>query len=255
MIPKIIHYCWFGSNPMPPIVLKCIESWKAKMPDYEIKLWNEENVPIKEYKFMKDAYSVKKWAFVSDYARYWILYQYGGFFLDCDVEALDSFEKLRNQNIFFAFNKHVKKSVLFVNPGLIIGAIPHCNIIKDILDKYDSVSFLNEVGKPNLHYSSPRILTNYLIENSNIEIYDKVQHLSNGVTIYSTDYFDPINPRKLYGNKLEITPNTVGIHHCAASWVPRSRKIRLYLSIIIRNIFGDKLIDTLRGKEKMVYGQ
>ena len=253
MIPKIIHYCWFGNNPMPKIVLDCIQSWHEIMPDYEIKLWNESNVPINDHKFMRDAYSVRKWAFVSDYARYWILSKHGGFFLDCDVEALKRFDQLAENKIFFSFNKHVKKSVLFVNPGLIIGVEPNNKTISDILNFYDSISFLNKQGNPQLQYSSPRILTNYLIKQKGLMIKDELQVLSDDILIYPTEYFDPINPRKLFGNKLEKTENTVGIHHCAASWVPLSKKIKLWLSIISRNVFGDETIDRIRGKEKTKY--
>lgn len=253
MIPKIIHYCWFGKKELPDIVKHCIKSWERVMPDYEIRFWNEENVPINDFKFMKDAYSVGKYAFVSDYARYWILKQYGGFFLDSDVEVLKRFDILRGESIFFAFNKHIKQSVLFVNPGLIIGVEPNNEVIGEILQKYNSISFLGHDGKPQLQYSSPRILTDYLLRKCGLEIKDCIQRLNNGIVIYPTDYFDPINPRKLFGNKLEMTDNTIGIHHCAASWVPMKKKVLMFLSIVSRNVFGDALIDLLRGKEQMKY--
>lgn len=253
MIPKIIHYCWFGDNPYPNIVKKCISSWQKIMPDYEIKLWNEKNVPVQEYRFMKDAYKVGKYAFVSDYARYWILKRHGGFFLDCDVETIRRFDDLRENRLVFAFNKHVKKNILFVNPGLIIGVEKDNPIINDILSIYDKLNFLTTNGQPNLRYSSPRILTKYLLENTELKQEDKCQNLPNGIKILSTDFFDPMNPRTLrMGVEFDITENTHGIHHNAASWVPRSEKTKRIISILLRRIFGDKNIDKLRGKEKQI---
>ena len=87
-IPKIIHYCWFGRNPLPPMAIKCIESWKKYLPDFEIKEWNEDNFDIAINPYVEEAYHMKKYAFVSDYARFWILYNYGGLYFDIDVELL-----------------------------------------------------------------------------------------------------------------------------------------------------------------------
>ena len=85
MIPKVIHYCWFGGNPKNEVIEKCIDSWKRYCPDYKIIEWNESNYNIVKHPFMKKAYDAKKWAFVSDYARVDILNQYGGVYLDTDV--------------------------------------------------------------------------------------------------------------------------------------------------------------------------
>lgn len=252
MIPKIIHYCWFGNAPLPPIVKKCISSWKKYMPDYEIKRWDENNVPYLEYNFMREAYEAKKYAFVSDQARYWVLMQYGGFFLDTDVEVIKTFDDLRNNKCFFSFNKHIKKNVLFVNPGLIIGTEKENETITDIFQIYTKLHFVDN-GILQLQYSSPRILTKYLLENKNLRIKDECQKLNDGLKIYATDYFDPINPRAFMSrDKLELTVNTFAIHHGAASWVPFSKKVRRTVSIILRNIFGDDFIDKVRGKERQL---
>ena len=92
MIPKIIHYCWIGGTPLPEIAKKCIESWKKCCPDYEIREWNESNYDFTQNVYMKEAYEVKKWGFVPDYARLDIIYRYGGFYLDTDVELLKSLD-------------------------------------------------------------------------------------------------------------------------------------------------------------------
>lgn len=252
MIPKVIHYCWFGPNKKPEIVEACISSWRAIMPDYVIKEWNETNVPISEYQFMRDAYTLKKWAFVSDYARYWILKQHGGFFLDTDVEVLKSFNPFLSNKLMFGFAKHIKKNVLFVNPGLVIGVEKSNDVLAEILSRYDNVKFINQDGSANTRLSSPRMLTKYLLETTSLEIKDKLQHLENGITIYPTSYFDPVNPRKLFGIKLKITKDTYAIHHGTASWVTKSQKRRMIMSIILREVFGDSLIDRIRGNEKFV---
>ena len=88
MIPKIIHYCWFGRNPLPDSAKKCIESWRKFFPEYEIKEWNEDNFDVHLIPYVEEAYNAKKYAFVSDYARFWILYFYGGVYFDTDVEVI-----------------------------------------------------------------------------------------------------------------------------------------------------------------------
>ena len=101
MIPKVIHYCWFGGNEMSALEKKCIESWKTQCPDYEIIRWDETNYDVTKNLYMQQAYAAKKWAFVSDYARLDILYQHGGFYLDTDVELLQSLDAQENSKICF----------------------------------------------------------------------------------------------------------------------------------------------------------
>lgn len=250
MIPKKIHYCWFGNSPLPSIVEKCINSWKEIMPDYEVIRWDETNVPYQEYNFMREAYSVKKYAFVSDQARYLILKEHGGFFLDTDVEVIKRLDDLRENKCFFAFNKHVKRNVLFVNPGLIMGAEKNNKTIDEIFKIYCNIHFLVD-GVAQFKYSSPRILTNYLLKFKGLKIKDEYQKLPDDIKVYATDYFDPMNPRTIIaGSKIEITSNTYSIHYGAASWIPFQKKFLRVISIILRNILGDDLVDKIRGKEQ-----
>ena len=100
MIPRIIHYCWFGGNQLPELAQKCIESWKKYFPDYEIKEWNESNFDLNCCDYVKEAYTAKKWAFVSDYARFWILYNYGGLYFDTDVEVIRDMSEIVNRGAF-----------------------------------------------------------------------------------------------------------------------------------------------------------
>lgn len=253
MIPLIIHYCWFGNNPQPDIVKQCIKSWQKFMPNYLIKKWDESNIPISQYKFMKQAYQHEKFAFVSDYARYYILKENGGIFLDCDVEILKSLESLIEHKATFGFNKHIKKNIVFVNPGLFIAIEANHHLTNEILNFYDSIDFINKDGSMNLKYSSPRVITNHLIRYYGLNIEDKSQLLNNEIQILSSDYLDPINPRKIIGNEMQMTKNTYAIHHGAGSWLPFSKRVKRVISIMSREILGDQIIDSIKGKEKMTY--
>lgn len=103
MIPKVIHYCWFGGNPLPDSAKKCISSWRKYLPDFEIKVWNERNFDVKSIPYTREAYRLKKFAFVSDYARMWILYNYGGIYFDTDVEVIKPFNDIILRGNFMGF--------------------------------------------------------------------------------------------------------------------------------------------------------
>lgn len=103
MIPKIIHYCWFGRNPLPPLAQECIASWRKYLPDYEIKEWNEDNFDVNAIPYTAEAYRQKKYAFVSDYARFWIMYHYGGLYFDTDVEVIRPLDDIIAAGNFMGF--------------------------------------------------------------------------------------------------------------------------------------------------------
>lgn len=137
MIPKIIHYCWFGNNTKPDIVKNCIASWRKYCADWEIKEWNEVNFDVESIPYMKEAYEQKKYAFVSDIARLLIVYQLGGVYLDTDVELLGSIESLLKNDAFFAF-----ESDRNINTGLGFGAIAKHKAIKKMLEFYKEKHFV-----------------------------------------------------------------------------------------------------------------
>ena len=131
MIPKIIHYCWFGSNEKSEKIKKCIESWKKYLPDYEIKEWNENNFDIDSHPFVKAAYKAKKWAYVSDYIRAYVIYKYGGIYLDTDILVLDNFDRFLNNRAFVGFeNPQYPFTAVF-------GAEPGHPLVKDMIEYYD----------------------------------------------------------------------------------------------------------------------
>ena len=133
MIPKTIHYCWFGGNPYPPLVEQCIDSWKGQLPDYQIKRWDESNSPIDNCRFAKHAFKIKRWAFVADYVRLYALYHEGGIYLDTDMFVLKSFDPLLQHDCFLGLEIPERASC-----G-IIGAVQHHRFIGEILQQYESL--------------------------------------------------------------------------------------------------------------------
>ena len=215
MIPKIIHYCWFGGNPLPDMAKKCIKSWKKYFPDYEICEWNESNFDLKSCDYCREAYQAKKWAFMSDYARFWILYNYGGLYFDTDVEVIRDMSEIVNRGAFMgceAVNKCATGLGLGVNPGLGLGVNPGLGLYKEILDFYHTIHFANEDGT--LNEQTVVFYTTNILKKHGLQDVEKIQNIA-GVYIYPAEYFCPMN----YGTgKLTITKNTVSIHHYSASW-------------------------------------
>lgn len=216
MIPKVIHYCWFGRNPLPALAIKCINSWKKFLPDYEIKEWNEDNFDINMIPYVKEAYESKKYAFVSDYARFWILYNYGGLYFDTDVEVIKNLDDIVAKGPFMGCEKEPQKgaTTLGVAPGLGLGVAPGHSLYKEILDYYSTLHFINEDGTLNLRTVVEYITS--ILEKHGLRPSAEIQECA-GVYIYPKDYFCPKSFEDL---KIRITPNTYTIHHFSASWLP-----------------------------------
>lgn len=149
MIPKIIHYCWFGRNPLPESALKCIASWRKFFPDYEIVEWNEDNFDVNAIPYTAQAYAAKKYAFVSDYARLKILYDHGGLYFDTDVEVIKPFDDILAGGAFMGCELTAAQGCA-VNPGLGLGVSAGSGLYNVLLDKYASLSFILEDGSLNL---------------------------------------------------------------------------------------------------------
>lgn len=236
MIPKIIHYCWFGRKPLPELAIKCINSWKKFLPEYEIKEWNEDNFNVNMIPYTKEAYAAKKYAFVSDYARFWILYKYGGIYFDTDVEVIKNLDDIILKGPFMGLeNNSDNQKIANVAPGLGLGVNSGLCIYKKILNLYESSSFLNNNGSLNLktvvEYTT-ELLTSYGLEEK-----DEIQFIE-GVWIYPKEYFCPID----YKTKEYIeTKNTRTIHHFAASWLPKEP----ILPYMVRKYMGEKVLSVL----------
>lgn len=237
MIPKIIHYCWFGRNPLPPLALKCIESWKRYQPDYEIKEWNENNFDVNAIPYTAEAYKAKKYAFVSDYARFWILYRYGGVYFDTDVELLKPIDSLLKVGPFMGFESDYKdiNSNLTVAPGLGLSAYPGMVLYKDFLDLYSNLEFKLKDDGSNTYKTIVNYTTELLIDKG-LKPVSGIQKVGE-VYIYPSEYFCPIN---ITTKRLHITKNTYTIHHYMASW--SDKRIKDSIRDFIRNLIPENLL-------------
>lgn len=216
LVPKVIHYCWFGRNPLPPLAIKCIESWKKYLPDYEIKEWNEDNFDVNIVPYTAEAYKAKKYAFVSDYARFWILYKYGGLYFDTDVEVIKSMDEIIARGPFMGCENEFGNgaNALGVAPGLGLGVTPGLVTYKEIMDTYKDDIFCLPDGNYNLNTIVSRA-TSVLLKYGLCDT-GEIQHIG-GVFIYPKDYFCP---KDYETGKLTITTNSVSIHHYGATWQP-----------------------------------
>lgn len=213
-IPKVISYCWFGGNPLPENVKKCIESWKKYCPDYEIIEWNDNNYDVTKIPYIKAAYKEKKWAFVSDYARLDIINMYGGIYLDTDVELVKPLDGLLEYESFWS----IEKGSIVINTGLGFGAKAGDINIKKMLKVYQNTSFYNKDGS--LNTTPCTAYTTKYFEKYGYQKIDKIQNIHNAI-ILPSDYFCPMN---FYDGSMTITDNTVGIHWYDMSWFGKSDK-------------------------------
>lgn len=229
MIPKIIHYCWFGGKEKPKCVMKMINTWKKYCPDYEIKEWNESNFDININRYCKEAYEANKWAFVSDVARLFALYSEGGIYMDTDVEVIQSLDKLLNNNVFIGF-----EGTKWIGTN-IIGAEKKNQFIKEFLNIYINAKFRNNDGSFCTNTNVERV-TRLLKENYNLKLNGDEQIL-NGIHIYPTKYFCPFD---YINGKLKISRDTYSIHWYSQSWIKRRLFKRKILQLYHR-ILGIKM--------------
>lgn len=221
-IPKVIHYFWFGKKDLPDIFDKCFKSWKEHCPDYEIKLWTEENFDVNIIPYCKHAYQKKKYAYVSDYARLYILYTYGGIYLDIDVEMLKNIDNLLKNECFMGFEERNK-----VAPGLILASVKGNKNIKNIMNIYENFKKF-----PNKKHDICKITTKYLKEHKNLKNSDKIQQLD-GITIYPKDYFCASD---WITNEINITENTYCLHHYSGSWMNKWQKFKKFIRKMLHKL-------------------
>ncbi|MDY2682243.1 MAG: glycosyltransferase [Faecalibacterium prausnitzii] len=211
MIPKIIHYCWFGKKDLPPEAKRCIASWKKMCPDYDIIRWDENNFDVNQNPFIKAAYEAKKWAFVSDYARLKVVYDNGGIYLDTDVELRKNLDSLREHGCYIG----IQQNEFLCNTGLGFGATKSNPVVLKMLESYDDLTFSES---HTLELSCP-LLNNAVIRSyglvSNTEITDLPE-----VTVYPPQYFDP------YGGENLLCNETYSVHHYAASWTSEKNQFK-----------------------------
>ena len=244
IIPKIIHYCWFGGNPLPELAQKCIKSWEKYCSNYEIKRWDESNFDFNCCEYVREAYEEKMWAFVSDYARFKILYENGGVYLDTDVELIKPIDDIVEKGPFLGLEESDETNIALAT-GLGFAANAGFDLLKEVLDDYHQSHF--EKDKDGTYQTVVARVTKIVLKHGNIYP-DRITEVA-GITIYPPEFFCPMS---YYMNKINVTENTRSIHHYMASWTaPEVReifKIKKYLSNKsgIRKVMGDAMIYILK---------
>ena len=238
MIPKIIHYCWFGRTQLSSNNIKCIESWKKYCPDYRIIEWNEDNFDLQTAPlYVRQAYDEKKWAFVTDYVRLYIIYSYGGVYFDTDVELIKNIDALLEYNAFFGFENN-----RYVATGLGFGAISGFELIKKLLDDYERCPFITDNGKYDMMPCPER--NAHVFREYGLEENGEKQLLRDNVIVLSKEYLCPIDYTT---SRKRITAHTFSIHWYDGSWVDEESKKYKQKQMWLARFVGEKNADTILG--------
>lgn len=243
MIPKIIHYCWFGKNPKPELAEKCIESWRKYCPDYEIVEWNEDNFDINSNLYVKQAYEARKYAFVTDYVRLYAIYTQGGIYMDTDVMVLRNIDEFLKHEAFSGFESKTKI------PTGIMASEKGQPVVGELLHYYDDAKFLKADGSYNMT-TNVEIITDMLtpkgfIPNGRFQIVS-------GFALYPQNIFCPEH-KKL--DDQQYMKDTATIHYFAGTWKSSATKKRenswwwkmiavpgMMISKLMRKMLGDKWV-------------
>ena len=222
MIPKIIHYCWFGRGEKPELAKKCIASWRKFCPDFEIREWNEDNC---DYLAMAEAYAAKKYAFVPDVMRLLVLEQYGGVYFDTDVEVVRDISPLMDDEGFIGFENDQ-----YVASGLTIASVPHHPVVQAMIEEYQNLHFVNADGITNA-VGCPHLNTD-VMEHFGLVRNGQEQTVA-GIHVYPADFFNPLDS---VTGKLAKTENTYSIHWYSMSWLPWYKQIKVKIGRIYRRM-------------------
>ncbi len=244
MIPKIIHYCWLGDGQYSDLVNQCMESWKQKLPEYEFILWDKNKFDVTSFTWVNQAYQAKKFAFAADYIRFYALYNYGGIYLDSDVQVVKSFNPLLHNKSFIGFESTGDFE------AAIIGAEKETPWMLKMLHYYEGRTFL----KPNGQFDQrplPLIIKDVLDKETDVEASEK--NTSYGLKIFPSVYFSPKN---IHTKKVDSTKETYTIHHFDGQWVKKNftHKVKESVHKLVLRIFGHKghfyLINLIRKIKK-----
>ncbi len=237
MIPKIIHYCWFGRGEKPKLAERCIKSWKKYCPDYKLIEWNEDNFDINCNTYVKEAYEAKKYAFVTDYVRLYVMFNYGGIYMDTDVEVLQSLDKYLEHQAFSGFEEaaHI--------PTGLMACEKEFSLFGEFLHYYDDIRFINEDGTLNMQTNTITMtkicLEHGLIQNGKFQIID-------GFALYPKEVFCPLDNAT---GKLYKTANTSTIHWYAKSWTTKKQRFISKLTRPFHRIFGKDCFHWLKRRK------
>lgn len=217
MIPKTIHYCWFGGKPLPSLAEKCLKSWAKYCPDYQIKRWDETNFDVNICRYVKEAYEARKYAFVTDFVRLWVLVKFGGIYMDTDVEVLKSLDPILQYHAVSGFEDE------FSIPTGLMASEKGFALFSEFLNEYKDISFILPNGTYDTIANVVRI-TNTCVKYGLIRN-NTLQEIR-GFMIFPKEYFCP---KEYATGKINITPNTLTIHHYMSSWISKGALFRLNL--------------------------
>lgn len=237
MIPKKIHYCWFGGNEMPALAVKCLESWKKFLPEYEIIEWNEQNFDLNKFSFAKEAYESKKFAYVTDVCRLYALKEFGGLYMDMDVEVLKPLDRFLNDTAFSGFESNITL------PTGIMASERGGLWVEEMLDYYKNNKFLDSDNNPIL-IPNTRIITEAMIKKGFL-INNKFQKIEGYMTFYPSDYFCP---KDNVTGEIFITGNTCCIHHFSGSWLSNKSRLKNRFSKLMYRFLGRDIVNKLKEK-------
>ncbi len=236
MIPHSIHYCWFGKAPLPPLAEKCIASWKEYLPDYEIRRWDESNFDTAVLPYTREAYQAGNYAFVSDYARFLILYRYGGLYFDTDVEIIHSLDDVLEGGPFMGFELDGANGKMAVNPGLGLAAEAGMPLYREILHRYESMEFRSSDGKVNPYTMIPMVTE--LLKGKGLKGNSGIEEVA-GIKVYPQAWFNPFDDAT---GRLRKTPETRTVHWYAKSWLPKESAASVFIKRSLRRIFGTQAV-------------
>ena len=236
MIPKCIHYCWFGGAEKPKLAVECIESWKRYCSEYRIIEWNEKNFDVNLNLYTKMCYESKKWAFLSDYVRLWVVYNYGGIYFDTDVELINPPDELLENVAFFGYEENKPNGI--IASGLGFGSEAKGQAVQAILAEYEPL-----IDGQHGTIGCPQLNTNALVK-LGLDPDGTYQKFSWG-SVYPPEYFNPYDSST---GKLNRTDNTISIHWYMGSFLTKKQRIRAAITRPLHRLFGTDCLQFLKRK-------
>ena len=238
MIPRQIHYCWFGGREKGPEILGYIDTWKKMLPDYQIREWNENNFDLNCCRYVQEAYAAGKYAFVSDYVRLYALFTEGGLYFDTDIEVRRDFSRLlenRKMVLGFEDDRHVMTGFMAAEPRLAC--------FGELLERYHAKRFILENGRADT-LPNPVIVTE-VMKAHGLQANGARQRFGDGFEIFPADVFSAYD---IAYQRLKITPGTVAVHHCMGTWQTGRERFRPKLKSILLRIFGERAFNWCKAK-------